>query len=310
MKTPIGEQVLRELMEDDFAQESGSDTTLEPVLSDRLRDRISAALVPEDRSEEAKTIRLLPWNRLYRVAAVLVLCLTALGIVYMTQKTKTETAVVYEEVRVAARKKVKLTLPDGSVVWVNSKTTLKYPKQFADDIRQVFLDGEAYFEVAKNPARPFVVASGRMTTTVLGTHFNVKAYHNEENLTVSVTEGKVAVQGGSRSRVVVTPNQRALYSVQSGRLAKEEAADAHDMTAWRTNRLVFNRTPLREVARTLERTYNVKVTFKNADLANCKLNGTFDNKPLTKILMVLGSTMNLRYRMAGNTVELTGQGCN
>lgn len=150
----------------------------------------------------------------------------------------------------------RVTLPDGSRVWLNASSSLKYPVQFSGNERKVELSGEAYFEVAQNSVQPFIVQSDRQTVQVLGTSFNVNAYTNEDVVTTTLVHGSIRLYAEQDSGgYVLRPGEQAL--LEDGRISTKQV-DVQDYTAWKTGLIVLNEADLLGIIRQIERWYDVE----------------------------------------------------
>ena len=174
----------------------------------------------------------------------------------------------------------KVILPDKTVVWINSGSSLKYNKSFDKKVREVYLDGEAYFEVAHDSLKPFVVKSEALDIKVLGTRFNVKAYRNEETVDVCLAQGKVDVHFNEKTsslpNVVMKPNQMVSYNKSSAKMDLTEV-DTSDALAWVGGSLSFHEASFVEMSKQLERKFNVRIQIKSRTLKNEIFTGSFDN---------------------------------
>lgn len=183
-----------------------------------------------------------------------------------------------------------IILPDGSKVWLNAESSLKYNVPFLQKNRNIYLEGEAFFDVTENKKSPFVVNTANTSVEVTGTRFNVKAYPNEEVVSVALQQGSVkllAVNSENESREV---NMKAgeFYTVGKGtNILQKLALNIDKQIAWHKNILVLDETPLEEVAVLLERWYGVKVIIKDDDLKKYKFSTTFENEPLNRVLELL-----------------------
>ncbi|GAO42041.1 FecR family protein [Flavihumibacter petaseus] len=164
-------------------------------------------------------------------------------------------------------KPIHLTLADGSVVWINSNSTLKYPVSFPGADRKVELSGEGYFEIAKDQSRPFYVncPGNDAQVRVLGTHFNINAYSNEKNMKVTLLEGAVKFSRQSRS-CLLAPGQQAIAQ-QNGKQDQDAIAvvddiDVEEVMAWKNGQFIFNGSDVQQIMRELERWYNVEVQYE------------------------------------------------
>lgn len=200
-----------------------------------------------------KLHRLRAWTR-YAAAFVGVALLSGLSYVYYQTHAQMD-----ELLAVSTQNEIKeLMLPDGSKVWLNKHTTLKYPKEFGEDGRKVYMDGEAYFEVEKNPHKPFVVQSDAMQVRVLGTVFNFRSGRTEKSAVATLIEGVIEVKGNhEEGMVVLSPKQKAELNRVTRRLVVKSLDTG--IENWHTNEFVFDQADLLTIARTLERSYDVRV---------------------------------------------------
>ena len=236
-----------------------------------------------------------------QIAAILLLLGSVLGgggFYY----TRPAPALAYRVYRTPAGQPQRLRLADGSVVTLAPQSQLRYPAQFAAASREVYLEGEAFFEVSKDPRRPFRVHSGAWVTQVLGTKFNVSAVPGASQLAVSLVEGKVQVTD-KQDRYLLTPGQQLRAERATGRIYRQ-AFDRKQVLAWRSNQLVFKNEKLADVASQLERRYGVKLVFADSATAEVRLWATFDNEPLPRVLAALRLAGGLSYHREGQVVYL------
>lgn len=249
----------------------------------------------------------------FKVAAVLTLAvLTSLSIYFFQpQLDPAPTTKVYQTTH---RQKSRIVLPDRSVVHLNSGSILTYPEKFDENSREVILEGEAFFEVTRNPAVPFIVKSGQLETRVLGTSFNIKAYPGEQNVQVAVATGKVAVTQKSNNDsgqepLILVPNEIASYDASKGSLTKT-ISDVTDMMAWKDGIMVLEDKNFAEVGKILERWYGTKVIFDNPQLRNCRVRGRFNNPSnLQQVLEALQFVHDIQYELRADSVVIRGEGC-
>ncbi|WP_163717302.1 FecR family protein [Mangrovibacterium lignilyticum] len=202
---------------------------------------------------------------------------------------------------------MRVTLPDGSVIWLNGESTVSYPEKFLPGCREVTLTGEAFFEVTKNPAQPFVVQTGKVSTTVLGTSFNIKAFTKNE-ATVTVATGKVRVahtsDNSQTDELYLLPNEQAVWSAYQNGLQKN-TVDSRDYYAWKNGTICFNNETLPEAMQMLERWYNVTIKLKAANAENRRyINGNYKDKKLYNILDGLCYIYNLEYEYLNDSTIL------
>lgn len=192
-----------------------------------------------------------------------------------------------------------IVLADGTKVFLNAVSSIKYPTQFNGDQRIVELEGEAYFEVAKNKNKPFLVKSDNQTIEVLGTHFNVHAYNNESVVKTTLLEGSVAVSSKNQ-KTVLKPGQQANVSDSFNKIGVREV-DTEATIAWKNGRFKFDNADLKSVMKQLERWYGIKVEYRG-DVSDVRFNGgTFRNKNLSEVLKVL-ELSNIKFKVEGKTV--------
>lgn len=207
----------------------------------------------------------------------------------------------------------KVLLSDGSVVWLKPSSSLTYPKNFRDKgERIVALKGEALFEVEKNPAQPFIVQSGELTTTVLGTSFNIKA--SGKQVEVVVLTGRVSLTSvADRKGVVVLPDEKAVYDGLNGKLAKIEVPverpDAEAIITGTGYVMNFNDIRMDEVIRRIEGKFNVKVRMTDPGIGNCVITADFTGQSLLKTLSIIGKALSVKFEENNNEITLIGKAC-
>jgi len=211
--------------------------------------------------------------------------------------------------------KSKITLPDGSVVWLNSESKLMFPNNFDSKIREISLSGEAFFDVVKDPSKPFIIHLKNGDVKVLGTSFNIKAFESDEITETSVATGKVKFfpiannySSNQKDSVYLLPNDKAVYFNKTG-ILKKEKTDANIDKSWVEGKLVFSGLRFEEASKILERTYNKKVKFLNPNLLNCKLTAVFENNTLEEVMFFLAKTKDYTYSITDNEVIIDGDGC-
>ncbi|GAB3879060.1 FecR domain-containing protein [Hymenobacter segetis] len=236
--------------------------------------------------------------RRYQTAALLVL-LSVLGGGYFYARP---TVPAYRLSLTPAGRQQTIRLPDGSLVTLAPQSQLRYPVRFSETSREVYLEGEAFFEVSKNPHRPFRVHSGTWVTQVLGTKFNVSAVRGASQTAVSLVEGQVQVND-DHGQYLLAPGQQLLGDHATGRIYRQAFNKAR-VTAWRSNKLVFQNEKLADAASQIERLYGVKLVFADPATAEIRLWATFNNEPLTAVLGALHQAGSLDYRREGKVIYL------
>jgi ferric-dicitrate binding protein FerR (iron transport regulator) len=221
-----------------------------------------------------------------------------------------QNTLVFVEKHTNLGEKKKINLPDGTSVILNAASTLRISDNFDGEKREVYLQGEAWFDVKRDPQKPFIVHTGKIATQVLGTHFNVSAYQNDANITVSLVQGKVQVDVNNdpAKRIILDPGKQMTYSKGSGQTHVTDFI-AEDITGWKENKLVFNYDSWPDAAKKLSRWYGVSVELKDSTLLRCKLKGTFDNIPLAKVMEQIHMVSDISWQIEGKKVLVSGK-CN
>ena len=205
-----------------------------------------------------------------------------------------------------------ITLADGSRVWLNSASTLDYPDKFRDGSRrEVRLTGEAYFEVVHEKDSPFIIHTGNIHTTVLGTTFNVKAYRQEKEIAVTVLSGKVGVfksTGGMNTAQFVEAAQQLTYHKETDGFTRNNSVDGQQTIGWREGKLSFEHATLSEVVAQLERRYTVRIGYAK-ELSGCPVYADFNNEPIDKVLDILSVSLRGKALQRTDGYYLTGKGC-
>lgn len=256
------------------------DTAHEELVQSRLLNRIQERLADEGNEQAIDNSPVIPlWKRfgfLYRsVAAVLLLVVLSASLLFYFNYTSLPVP-VYTTASTPTGQVKLITLSDGSQVWLNGHSKLKYPKQFHGTTRELYLEGEAFFEVARDTTKPFMVHAGSLHTKVLGTAFNIRSYRNSSLARVSVARGKVAVSEGQQ-QVVLIADEEVSYHKQNKLMIKSEY-DGKVLDWWQKGgSYQFREETLADVAIMLRSKFGKEITITNASLAAKKITASFDN---------------------------------
>ena len=213
-------------------------------------------------------------------------------------------SVVYNKLEIPRGGEFCLTLSDGTRVWLNSETSIQYPEAFGAKERRVFVQGEAYFEVAKDANKPFTVQFMRSSVTVLGTSFNIRAYPEEKRSQTTLAEGSVRIYSPGSS-MLLKPGEQAEVSALSGEMVKQEV-EVKNFTSWKDGRFVFEQQPLEYIMRTLERWYDIRVIFKDEGAKRISLSGNMKRYgDFSQVMKMLQMTGDVRFELHGNDVYIT-----
>lgn len=247
----------------------------------------------------------LPWWRRYQAAALITgILLMAAGAWWSYRHTGTTNHTIP---RVAYNRYI--TLPDSSTVILHAGSTLEYPAAFSGNTRTVRLSGEAYFDIRPHRS-PFVIHTGKITTTVLGTAFNIKAYPHETGITVSVTRGKVRVDDEQQLLGLLEHDQQMVYNTTAA-TARRHRIHGGTAIKWAQEDMVFNNETFATIAAKLEQRYQVHIRFDNEPLTQCALRASFDGtEPIEKVLDVLCMVHNAGYTITEDGhILISGEGC-
>jgi ferric-dicitrate binding protein FerR (iron transport regulator) len=272
---------------------------ISPVLRKELFGKIKAeAGIDEDRLP-GKSYALRHWFT--RVAVLLLLLFATSASVYfyrITQRSIREMVISVEK-----GQKANIVLPDGSKVWINSGSELRYTYRLNREMCDLSLKGEAYFEVTQDKHSAFVVHTDDFSVEALGTSFNIKAYPDEKQASVVLMTGKVEVSFVEKS-CFLQPNDRLVYNKADSLIAVSVMEDAANYAYWKDNVLRFNSETFENIVKTLERCYNANIVFESEELKNYRFTGNPGNTSLESILQILSLTSPLSYEVADGQIIL------
>ncbi len=221
------------------------------------------------------------------------------------QQTKEDIEVqqeVFNVISIPYGGEYRLTLADGTRVWMNSASELEYPVKFIGDQRVVYIKGEAYFEVAENPEKPFIVkTSHNMEVKVLGTHFNISAYEEEATISTTLAEGKVTVSDGT-STVELVPNQQAVFEKANKHITCRDV-DAYQYLAWKDGKFIFEEESLENIMERISRWYNVQVFFNGNTIRHLRFSGDLEKyDDFSTVIRMLEKVSRIRVEIKGKAV--------
>lgn len=269
-----------------------------------LQQRIAAEESRETRfvahASPRRKISLIP--ALLKIAAVVVIALAGY---YMFDS---QTAPKQIELVAEASVNETITLSDGSVVYLRKGARITYPEQFNENDRQVSFEGEAFFEIAVNPEKPFRITAGNVGVEVLGTSFNLNARPENKKIILSLHTGKVLfysidpVSGDVFEQIVLEPGQAGVFQPETGTL-KRESFSSNNHLAWKTGIIEFADTPLCEVFASLSEYYGVNMVCDNPNLTELKLSATFENEPVESVLETINLIFGLESEQNDNGIQ-------
>ncbi len=280
--------------------------------ADKVFDGISAAIQEQGNeivgkyyiSRQSASIQYL-WKGI--AAAVLFL---AIAVFVIRSNEDKEELPVAQSIRLIEKslsvgQKTKLFLPDGSEVWLNAESSLSYPERFDDVNRVVSLIGEAFFNVTKNPLKPFIVKTENMDITVLGTTFNVRCYNNEEIANIALKTGKVLVETSDlkENKYIISPGEGISICRKLGKASRYEV-DPKAAFQWKEGLIYFNKADFGEVINKLSRWYGVEFIIENYNGEKWEYSAEFKNEYLSNVLQSMSFSKGFKYEIDQNKVIL------
>lgn len=233
------------------------------------------------------------------MAAALVVTAGALWLMYQFSG--------FRQIKIEASERTETTLPDGTHVWINTGSVLVYEHPSSGDSRRVTLEGEAYFEVAKNKDRPrFVIHTGQATTTVTGTAFNLRNIADENFIELSVASGTVLF--GNTKSALVGAGMQAVFNKQTG-VATTGPMPGANTAAWKDRKLAFTNVPLTKVLQDIARYFQINLELEMPAAAACHITGEFNDPQLENVLRVIELTLGGSHRVENNTYHINVQPC-
>lgn len=248
------------------------------------------------------------WYRTWSVAAVAIVLLGLITVTAYWQGSR-QIQSNFSDIVVEAPlgSKTKLTLPDGSTVWLNAGSKMIYSQGFGVSDRRLAFQGEGYFEVEKNDEMPFLVQTHDVNVTVVGTKFNFRNYPEDEEAVVELLEGKVALENQLKEEAVryLSPNEKMVLHKATGEM-DITSTKVKEATLWTENILLFDEDLLPDIVRELERSYHVQIEIENEDLKQTRFYGQFNQleQNIYDVLDMLSETGKLKYHEEGKVIYL------
>jgi len=258
---------------------------------------------------QTAVIKKINYRRYISVAAAIVILM--LPVIYFNvNRAKPVVAITYQEIYNPKGQKRLITMPDGSNIYLNGDSKIRYAQNFNASKRIVYLEGEAFFDVQHRNKQPFVVYTGKVSTTVLGTSFNINAYQSAKAISITVQSGKVGVivknNGKAEPVKFLLPNEQLNITKESG-AATKAVVNATDFDSWREYKLFFYGKPLSEIAETVAREYDVEVVIKSETLKAMKLTAKFNKGTVNQVMEVIARLSGAKYKIYDNKVIIYEQ---
>lgn len=282
----------KKILEDWYS--SFEDSALPGIEQEKLSlDRVRKSLLSNIRADLQGKNGVLRLPLYFRIAAMVTLISSVSVLVYFIGNFALKPELEFH----ASNGQIKVVnLQDGSVVTLNSGSTLKISSDFEKTNRSVELSGEAYFQVTKNASKPFIVRAGPVSTRVLGTAFNIQAYKNDRLLAVTVTEGKVRVERNQKILSQgLTPGLQLIYN-KDNLNSNVAVANAEQISAWRSGTLYFDNESIPDIAKRLERKFNVQIKVVGILKSDCRYTLRISNETLDKTLRLLSVVAGIKYK--------------
>lgn len=316
IKSGAYDNILKQYIYDCLLNENTADN----MDHNRAQELLNRILTSEQHTAQLITVAKSPkisWRSMASMAAVVFLIAVAIWWL-LPRKMAPNTPIVKTgnpsqplKPVIDSKGKKYIRLQDGSMVLLNEGSRLEYPEVFDKHAREVVLIGEGYFDISHDVTRPFVVHTGKVSTTVLGTAFNIKAYPGQKEITVTVTRGKVKVSDAKRTLGLVVPNESIAVNTENDTY-RQEKVNAAQVVGWKEQYLVLDNLSLEEAALLINNKYHIDISFASENLKYCRISATFlNNESLEQVLTVVTGVVNAAYTIQPNDqVIISGSGCN
>lgn len=269
----------------------------------KVQKRIRQGQTETEGGKKTKVIAMFPSSFLKIAASITIFFITGVAAYFYLQNQNPVIQVASNDRRTL------FTLPDESKVWLQPHSTLSYTQHFEGNTREVQLSGEGFFEVKRNEEKPFVVLGQKTKVYVLGTSFVVHSKPNDKREYVVVATGKVqfSEMDNKKNYAILTAGDEAFFV--PAHTIEHKVNSSHNASAWKSDRLQFNNTSLKEVIADLQLYFEVEINVENQALLNCRFTGDFESPTLKGVLDVLTVSLNSTYQKQNATYTLYGIGC-
>ncbi len=333
------ETSIKEILMENLSNCQVNNSATEEVNFEKIYDSIEQKIFkPKQKKISGK--RFSDWKNnnisfFLRIAALFILLFVSGGILsYLIFKpSEKATIITYSEIKAPLGSKSEVVLPDGSKVWLNAGSKIRYQSSFNKKNRNIFLEGEAYFKVNKNKQLPFIVKTGDLNIVAIGTEFNVKAYNEDGIIETTLIEGKVTIRNDRQAKnhyvqqVSLEPKQKAVYlraklqlriediktirksnpeviKPEKGVVYVAEKIDPEPIISWKDDRLIIRGEEMRSLAIKLERKYNISILFESENIKQFRFTGTLEDETLTQVLDVIKLSAPIDYELDGKKVKI------
>lgn len=289
---------IEKLISDDWDETDTIETLIEIPVT-QMYEKVTTGIWPH---EKEKSKHILFRNTFLRVAAALII---GVFIGVLATNDFSEKKPVYYTLRSPQGSVSEMTLPDGTIIFLNAGSQIKYTSEEKANVREVFLDGEAWFDVEKNEEKPFIVHTPFYNVQVLGTQFNVKAYKEEETVATTLEKGSVLVTSSNNFKlkedIKLKPGGQLIYN-KTKNIIQLKTVETRLFTSWKDNELIFIETTFGDLVKLLERRYGVKIAVTDKSILNDHYTGTLKNETILEILEIIKHTQPIRYKIEGQKI--------
>lgn len=282
-----------------FWDKQMNETNVSPLKNPTLYKRIKEVVLLEKQKVAQRKIHIYTWG--LRVAAIVVVALLVSNVFFFKKSVESQITETVQTITTPFGAKTNISLPDGSIVWLNSGSTLSYPTKFSKN-RPVTLVGEAFFEVEKNH-KPFIVSTDYGDVEVKGTSFNVKAYADDNSFETTLEEGVVAFKvKNTLNEVTLKPGEQVIKT-SKGFTVKQ--VETKFFTSWKEGKLLFNKEPFPSFIIKLERWYNVKIEYTDPELDELWYTGTIEMESISEVMEMISKAAPISYNFNNKTRVFT-----
>jgi transmembrane sensor len=281
---------------------------------------VKNSVIPGANLTKVRTI----WARVAQIAAIFLIS-SILTWIFIAQPFEKESAEAYFEFSTPKGARSVVNLPDGSKVWLNAESVIRFPQKFSNKYRKLYLEGEAFFDIKSDKSHPFLVKTSDINVRVTGTAFNIKSYPGEGTIETTLVRGQIIIEKegnkSNKQELVLKPNQRVTFIKKEGeiyldnvsfgstmsreKLILDENADIEKYIAWKDGKLLFDNEKFESLAIKLERWYNITIHIDDEKLKNIRFTGTFEDETIEQGLNVMKLTTPIIYRFEKNELYIS-----
>jgi transmembrane sensor len=296
-------QILGEIWANSEIRLNGQAPDFDRML-DQVHHQINNQQIQQGKSKALSTSL---YQAFSKIAAILIIPLLLLSVYFYFNSTNHSNQLAsstFREIYTKPGTRTQIDLPDGTRVWLNDGTTFRYPERFTGSRREVFVDGEAYFEVKSNPENPFVVNNPMMNTVVTGTHFNLNAYSSDNYFEATLLEGKIHLENESKN-LVMKPGEQVQFDLKYEKVV-QKTVDPKDAAAWVDGKLIFKDEKLGTAIKKLARWYNVEIILTDPEINNYLMTATIQDEKLDQSLklIALALPVTFEFKKVNNLTEI------